>query len=76
MATRSNKVDVAPGRQAPGSLWSPHEALLTLERGSVDDDVAILKRAGILEENGTVSARYRNWGKNGSRTPTAVPPAS
>jgi hypothetical protein len=74
MKNRSTKPPV--GRQAPGSLWSPHDALVAVESGTVEEDVAILKRAGILGEDGKVSARYKRWGKNESRTQSAEPSTS
>jgi len=54
-----------------GGLWSPQDALSAVESGTVDEDVAILKRAGILQEDGKVSQRYKRWGKNESRASVA-----
>lgn len=71
MARNSKSTEQKVGRQAPGGLWSPLDALVIVESGTVEDDVAILKRAGILEQDGKVSARYKRWGKNESRTSPA-----
>lgn len=71
MATKSDPSRTMVGRQAPGGLWSPQDALSAVESGTVDEDVAILKRAGILQEDGKVSQRYKRWGKNESRASVA-----
>lgn len=45
--------------------------MTALRRGSVDEKVAVLKKAGILDANGKVTKTYKNWGSKVTRTPDA-----
>jgi hypothetical protein len=45
--------------------------MTALRRGSIDEKVAVLKKAGILDENGNLTKTYQNWGSKVTRTPDA-----
>jgi hypothetical protein len=61
----------AAGLQAPTGAWSADLLLSALRRGSDQDKVAILKKAGILDAEGNFTKTYENWGKKVTRTPDA-----
>ena len=56
--------DLVPGPQAPTEVWSPAALMSSLVRGTLEDKVDVLRRSGILDENGRISKAYTNWGKN------------
>lgn len=49
--------------------WTVDALTRALNATSVDEDVALLKRAGILTKGGKLAKRYTNWGDKVSRTP-------
>ena len=59
------------GLQAPTGSWSPASLLAALKRGTVDEKVAVLKKAGILDASGKLTETYRSWGSKVTRTPNA-----
>ncbi|MBK7402322.1 MAG: hypothetical protein IPJ34_40315 [Myxococcales bacterium] len=71
-AARPGKKGVlVAGRQAPTGAWSPDVLLDALRRGTDDEKVAILKKAGILDADGKLTKTYENWGSKVTRTPYA-----
>jgi hypothetical protein len=58
-----------PGRQAPPRVWTPEELFLALTQGTIEEKVALLRTAGILDERGKLAKKYRSWGNKPSRTP-------
>ena len=42
--------------------------MAAVQRGTIEEKVALLKKAGILDENGEVAEKYRSWGSKVSRT--------
>jgi hypothetical protein len=71
MARTTKKAAPAPGRQAPVGAWSPSVLLTAQQRGSDEDKVAVLKTAGILDAQGNLTEKYKNWGAKVTRTPDA-----
>jgi len=61
----------AAGLQAPTGAWSADLLLSALRRGSNQEKVAILKKAGILDAEGNFTKTYENWGTKVTRTPDA-----
>lgn len=59
------------GLQAPTGVWSADLLLSALRRGSDQEKVAILKKAGILDAEGNFTKTYENWGTKVTRTPDA-----
>lgn len=57
------------GPQAPPGVWTPAELAAALARGSIDDDIALLRTSGILDQKGELAKKYRTWGRKVSRTP-------
>lgn len=57
------------GPQAPVGVWTPAELAAAIARGSIDDDIALLRTSGILDEKGELAKKYRTWGRKVSRTP-------
>lgn len=57
----------APGPQAPAGAWSPSRLKEALAQGTPEEKVELLKKIGILDENGELGRRYRNWGAKVSR---------
>lgn len=57
------------GRQAPTGAWSPDTLISALRRGTDEDRVAALKRAGIIDASGKLTKTYKNWGTKVTRTP-------
>jgi hypothetical protein len=57
------------GPQAPPGVWTPAELSAALARGSIDDDIALLRTSGILDQTGELAKKYRTWGRKVSRTP-------
>jgi hypothetical protein len=66
-ATASKQVP--PGRQAPPGTWSPDSLREALSQGSIEEKLALLRKLGIVTNDGKLGARYQNWGKVVSRTP-------
>lgn len=60
--TNDPQAAVEPGPQAPRELWSPEALKAALVRGTLQDKVAALHQAGILDEKGQLSKNYENWG--------------
>lgn len=57
-----------PGPQAPPGTWTPAELMAAVQRGTIEEKVALLRKAGILDESGEVAEKYRSWGSKVSRT--------
>lgn len=49
--------------------WTVDALTQALKETSVDEDIALLKRAGILTKSGKLARRYTSWGDKVSRTP-------
>jgi hypothetical protein len=45
------------------------ELAAAIARGSVEDDIALLRTSGILDERGELAKKYRTWRRKVSRTP-------
>jgi hypothetical protein len=71
-AKRATRKAIEPGPQAPPGTWTPAELSAAIRRGTIEEKVALLKKAGILDENGEISKRYRDWGSKVTRTMTAI----
>lgn len=69
--TSKKKVPRKVGRQAPTGAWAPDTLLSALRRGTEDDRVEALKRAGIIDAQGKLTATYKTWGSKVTRTPDA-----
>jgi hypothetical protein len=50
-------------------VWTVDALTQALNATSVDEDIALLKRAGILTKGGKLAKRYTSWGDKVSRTP-------
>jgi hypothetical protein len=57
------------GPPAPLGVWTPAELAAAIARGSIEDDIVLLRTSGILDENGELAKKYRTWGPKVSRTP-------
>lgn len=62
----------SPGPQAPRGAWTPAELSAALHEGTVEEKIALLRTAGILNEKGALAPTYRSWGTRVSRTPEDV----
>lgn len=51
--------------------WTPENLLRALEQGTAEDKRKAM--AGIFDEQGNLTNRYRDWGDKVSRTPNAEP---
>ncbi|WP_437310923.1 hypothetical protein [Sorangium sp. So ce388] len=49
--------------------WTVEALTQALNATTVDEDIALLKRAGILTEEGKLAKLYTSWGDKASRTP-------
>ncbi|MGK3963930.1 hypothetical protein WMF38_07085 [Sorangium sp. So ce118] len=49
--------------------WTVEALTQALNATTVDEDIALLKRAGILTEEGKLAKLYTSWGDKVSRTP-------
>jgi hypothetical protein len=68
--TRARRARPAlPGPQAPSGTWSPDVLLGALRSGSLDDKVAALRAAEIIDAKGKITKKYKNWGSKITRTP-------
>ncbi|HSN99736.1 MAG TPA: hypothetical protein VLS89_15680 [Candidatus Nanopelagicales bacterium] len=65
---RATRKALEPGPQAPRGTWTPAELSAAIRRGTLEEKVALLKKIGILDENGEVAEKYRSWGSKVSRT--------
>ncbi|WP_437491955.1 hypothetical protein WME75_16675 [Sorangium sp. So ce1014] len=65
--TRRGPAGAAPPPQGPE--WTVEALTQALNATSVDEDIALLKRAGILTRGGKLAKRYTSWGDKVSRTP-------
>lgn len=72
-AAKSARASAAqrPGAAPPpsGPEWTVEALTQALNSTSIDEDVALLKRAGILNKRGKLAKRYTSWGNKVSRTP-------
>lgn len=59
----------SPGPQAPRGAWTPAELSAALHEGTIEEKIALLRTAGILNEKGELAPKYRSWGTPVSRTP-------
>ncbi len=57
-------------RPAVSGTWTVNEVVEAINATSFEEDIAILKRAGILTEKGKLAKLYTSWGDRVSRTPT------
>lgn len=61
------------GRQAPPAVATPSDLMDALTAGSREDNVKLLKKAGILDKKGRITDTYtKNWGKKISRAQDLV----
>jgi hypothetical protein len=60
-----------PGAAPPpsGPKWTLEALIQAVNATTIDEDVALLKRAGILTKSGKLARRYTSWGDKVSRTP-------
>jgi hypothetical protein len=58
-----------PGPQAPPGVWTPENLAAALAPGTLEEEVALLRVAGILDKRGDLAKKYRSWGRKASRTP-------
>jgi hypothetical protein len=58
-----------PGPQAPPGVWTPEQLAAALAPGTLEQELALLRTAGILDARGELAKRYRSWGRKASRTP-------
>jgi hypothetical protein len=58
-----------PGLQAPPGVWTPQDLAAALAPGTLEEEVALLRTAGILDERGELAKKYQSWGRKASRTP-------
>jgi hypothetical protein len=57
-------------RLAPGPRPRPApQALAALALGTLEEELALLRTAGILDEHGELAKTYMSWGRKPSRTP-------
>lgn len=63
------KAASAPGPQAPPGTWTPADLSAALREGTIEEKVALLRTAGILNEKGELARKYQSWGSRVSRTP-------
>jgi hypothetical protein len=49
--------------------WTPRRLRKAVAAGTNAEKVALLKEIGVLEKDGTVAKRTRNWGAGPTRTP-------
>lgn len=69
--TSRKKVAPSAGRQAPTGAWTPDTLLSALQRGTDDDRIEALKKAGIIDARGQLTKTYKDWGTKVTRTPDA-----
>ena len=60
----------SPGPQSPSDTWSPNDLTEALTSGSIDQKRAAVRAAGIIDEDGKITKKYRNWGGKITRTST------
>lgn len=72
MAKTSKPKRAASTRQAPPGVWTPAALSAALLQGTLEEDIALLRTIGILDENGELSMTYRSWGSKPSRTPEDI----
>ncbi|HSN99735.1 MAG TPA: hypothetical protein VLS89_15675 [Candidatus Nanopelagicales bacterium] len=70
-STRAKAVP-SPGPQAPRGAWTPADLSAALHEGTIEEKIALLRTAGILNEKGELAPKYRSWGTRVSRTPEEV----
>jgi len=61
---------VAATLPATSGAWTVDELIQAINATSIDEGIAILKRAGILTRDGKLAKLYTSWGDKVSRTPT------
>jgi hypothetical protein len=66
---RTKRSAVRPGPQAPPGVWTPAALAAALAPGTLEEELAVLHAAGILDERGELAKTYRSWGRKASRTP-------
>ncbi len=66
---RAKEQAARPGPQAPPGVWTPQALAAALAPGTLEEEVALLRAAGILDERGELARKYRSWGGKASRTP-------
>ena len=71
MAKTRRKKAAVTGRQAPAGAWTPAALLCALRRGTDNDRVAALRKAGIIDVDGNLTKTYQNWGSKVTPTPNA-----
>ncbi len=69
--TKNSAVAIAVGRQAPSDVRTPDELLAALRSGSSATKRKAMRKAGIIDKDGKLTARYQNWGSKVTRTPNA-----
>jgi hypothetical protein len=52
-----------------GPEWTVEALTQAINATSIEEDIALLKRAGILTQGGKLARRYTTWGNKVSRTP-------
>jgi hypothetical protein len=67
MTSTLRRSAAAPAAEQPE--WTVEALTRALTATSVEEDIALLKRAGILTKEGKLAKRYTSWGDKVSRTP-------
>lgn len=67
MTSAPRRSAAAPATEQPE--WTVEALTRALTATSVEEDIALLKRAGILTKEGKLAKRYTSWGDKVSRTP-------
>ncbi len=49
--------------------WTPKRLRKAVVAGTTAEKIAVLQQIGVLKKDGTLSKRFRHWGKGPSRTP-------
>jgi hypothetical protein len=58
------------GRQAPPEAWSPDALKEALMKGTHAEKLELLRKIGVLGEDGKVAPGYKSWGSEVTRTET------
>jgi hypothetical protein len=68
-AAASTQPGPAAAPPSTGPEWTVEALTQALQATTVDEDIALLKRAGILTKAGKLAKLYTSWGDKVSRTP-------
>jgi hypothetical protein len=54
-------------RQAPREVWSPEEMLAAIVGGTLEDNLAAMRRAGIIDDQNQFTEAYKRGGQRLTR---------